>query len=117
MFVEKEEVKALCLRAAQSVATGSEARVEAVSAAKAYAGKVGRHVCEEAVQLNGAIAIADEYIVGHYLKRIIAIDRLFGDTDYHLERFLASRGSFDESTGSCVGDHSGSAEREAETRQ
>lgn len=108
MFVGKEEVKALCLLAAGSIATrngsgngpdnGADngSAVEAVSAAKAYAGQVGRKVCEEAVQLHGAIAITDEYIVGHYLKRLIAIDRLFGDTDYHLERFLASRGSFED---------------------
>ena len=41
----------------------------------------------DAVQLHGAIAITDEYVVGHYLKRIIAIDRMFGDTGEALDRY------------------------------
>ena len=38
----------------------------------------------------GAIAITDEYVGGHYLKRIVAIDRLHGDAYWHRDRFVAT---------------------------
>jgi hypothetical protein len=44
------------------------------------------------VQLHGAIAITDEYVVGHYLKRIIAIDRSFGDASDALDHYHALSG-------------------------
>lgn len=94
MFVLQEELKALGLLAGASMARDSASAVQAVCAARAYAGEAGRRVCEEAVQLHGAIAITDEYIAGHYLKRIIALDRLFGDAQEHLDRYVRSRGAF-----------------------
>lgn len=95
MFVVKEEARALSLLAAQSVVAGGSEAALAVSAAKAYVGEAGRKLCEDAVQLHGAIAIADEYIVGHYLKRLIAVDRMFGDASHHLDAYLAARGAFE----------------------
>lgn len=92
VYVLAEEAKALAFLAAQTMvkSTGAD-RFEAMSAAKAYMGDSGRRVCEKAVQLHGAIAITDEHIVGHYLKRMIVIDRLFGGTDHHMQKFLATR--------------------------
>jgi alkylation response protein AidB-like acyl-CoA dehydrogenase len=91
MFVLKEEVKALCRLAADSfdTETGAE-RQAAIAAAAAYAGRFGRQVCEEAVQMHGAIAITDEYVVGHYLKRMILIDRYFGDVDVQMDIYVAN---------------------------
>lgn len=96
MYVAKEETRALCLLAAQRVASGSTRAAEAVAAAKAWLGQTGRQVGEDAVQLHGAIAITDEYIAGHYLKRLIALDRLFGDGSTALDEYLALRGAFDD---------------------
>lgn len=88
MYVLTAEARALALLAAQTwVSAGNGQRSEAISAAKAYIGLHGQQVCREAVQLHGAIAITDEHIAGHYLKRLIVIDRLFGNTDHHIERF------------------------------
>jgi len=94
MFVLSEESNALCIYAGQALADGSERSAEVISAAKAYAGEFGRRVCEEAVQLHGAIAITEEFVVGHYLKRLVAVDRLFGDSEFHLDRYLRLRGDF-----------------------
>lgn len=94
MYALSEESNALCIYAGQALADGNESAAEAISAAKAYTGEFGRRVCEEAVQLHGAIAITEEFIVGHYLKRLIAVDRLFGDSEFHLDRYLRLRGDF-----------------------
>ncbi|MBL8381690.1 MAG: acyl-CoA dehydrogenase family protein [Burkholderiales bacterium] len=88
LYVAKEETRALCLLAAHAHAAGEPGAAQALAGAKAWVGQAGRHAAEEAVQLHGAIAITDEYVVGHYLKRIIAIDRLFGDTGTALDRYI-----------------------------
>jgi alkylation response protein AidB-like acyl-CoA dehydrogenase len=97
MFVLKEEIKALGLLAGRTLSLDGPAAAQALAGARAYAGREGRRLCEEAVQLHGAIAITDEYVVGHYLKRVVALERLFGDADVQLTRYLAARGQFQES--------------------
>ena len=93
MYVLTREADALAGVAAQAfISSESPGRFAAVSGAKAYVGEKGRWVAENAVQLHGAIAIADEYIVGHYLKRVVSIDRLFGDVEHNLEDFMKSAG-------------------------
>lgn len=88
MYMPVAEARALAFLAAQTCDDGTSGqRTEAVSAAKAYIGLTGQQVCREAVQLHGAIAITDEHVAGHYLKRLIVIDRLFGNTDHHIEKF------------------------------
>jgi hypothetical protein len=34
--------------------------------------------------------MTDELNVGHYFKRLTAIDTTFGDSDHHLSRFAAA---------------------------
>ena len=57
------------------------------SAMKVQCDKAGRSVGQEAVQLHGGIAMTDDYSASHYFKRLSVIARLFGDSDWHLERF------------------------------
>ena len=83
---------------AQSMALGAMAaldsadalsRSRAVSAAKVQVGRAARHVGEDAIQIHGGIAMTDEYAAGHYFKRLTMIRLLFGDEDYHLQRYRA----------------------------
>ena len=39
------------------------------------------------MQLHGGMGMTDELIIGHYFKRLVMIDTLFGNADYHLGRF------------------------------
>jgi len=89
LYVATEETRALCMLAAHAWATGAPGAARAIAGAKAWVGLAGRRAAEEAVQLHGAIAITDEYVVGHYLKRIIAIDRSFGDASDALDHYHA----------------------------
>jgi hypothetical protein len=36
------------------------------------------------------MGMTDELIVSHYFKRLTAIDLTFGDTDFHLQQFIAA---------------------------
>ena len=91
MAIEQEQATSMALLAALSVDSEQpEERRRAVSAAKAFTGRAGRFVGEQAIQLHGGIGMTDEYAVGHYVKRLLAIGRSFGDADYHLERFAGT---------------------------
>lgn len=61
--------------------TGAEVPVHA---AKVLVTQNARHVAQEAIQLHGGIGMTEEYAVGHYLRRILVLDQLHGDMQYHL---------------------------------
>ena len=58
-----------------------------MSAAKVQIGKSGNIVGRGAIQLHGGIGMTMEYVAGHYFRRLTSIEKMFGDTDYHLARF------------------------------
>ena len=88
MFVALEESRSLTAVYMADVDSAEAAeRQLAVSAMKAQCDKAGRAVGQEAIQLHGGIAMTDDYIASHYFKRLSAIHRLFGDIDWHLERY------------------------------
>ncbi|WP_013588001.1 acyl-CoA dehydrogenase family protein [Paraburkholderia phenoliruptrix] len=61
----------------------ARARQRTVSQAKALIGRAARFVCGQAIQLHGGIGMTEEYQVGHYYKRAIVADVLFGSSDRH----------------------------------
>ena len=46
-----------------------------------------KFVADQAVQLHGGMGMSDELNVGHYFKRISAINIQFGDPAYHVLRY------------------------------
>ncbi|NJN52666.1 MAG: pimeloyl-CoA dehydrogenase small subunit [Gammaproteobacteria bacterium] len=88
MFMEYEQSKSLMYMAAMRLdeGYGDEAR-KAVSAFKVQVGKSGRFVGQSAVQLHGGMGMTEELSVGHYFKRLTMIDTMFGNVDFHLQRF------------------------------
>ena len=39
------------------------------------------------MQLHGGMGVSDEMSIGHYLKKLIAVDALFGNSNYHLNKY------------------------------
>jgi alkylation response protein AidB-like acyl-CoA dehydrogenase len=64
-------------------------RRRSLSAAKVAVGQAGRFVGQQAIQLHGGMGMTDELMVSHYFKRLTAIDLTFGDTDFHIQQFIA----------------------------
>jgi alkylation response protein AidB-like acyl-CoA dehydrogenase len=93
MFVELELARSMAYVAALTVASEPDAaqRTARISAAKVQIARSGRFIGQNAIQLHGAIAMADEYKAGAYFKRMTTLERLFGDVDYHIERYVKSR--------------------------
>ncbi|PLS21219.1 acyl-CoA dehydrogenase family protein [Neptunicoccus cionae] len=54
-----------------------------VSVLKGQIGTLGRQIGEAAIQTHGGVGMTDEISIGHFHKRILAINALFGDSEYH----------------------------------
>jgi alkylation response protein AidB-like acyl-CoA dehydrogenase len=94
MFVEVELARSMAYLAAMTLDEQHDdpvARARGISAAKVQIAKSGRFVGQNAIQLHGGIGMSEEYKVGHYFKRMTLVERLLGDADYHLARYLASQ--------------------------
>ena len=87
MFMDLEQTRSLMLMAAIKLAEASPDASRAVAAVKYQVGTAGRRLGQEAVQLHGGMGVTDEMDVAHYFKRLTAIDTLFGNADYQLQRF------------------------------
>ncbi|HTO43284.1 MAG TPA: acyl-CoA dehydrogenase family protein [Burkholderiales bacterium] len=91
MLIQYEQAKSMaCLAAVRVDSPDAGERRRAVSAAKELIGRAGRYVGQQAIQLHGGMGMTDELNVGHYFKRLTAIDATFGDGDHHLSRFAAA---------------------------
>jgi alkylation response protein AidB-like acyl-CoA dehydrogenase len=91
MVCETEQSRAMLYRAlAYLDAPDPAQRRHAVAAAKAQAGRSGKFVGGQGIQLHGGIGMTDEYCIGHYFKRLTVIDTLFGHQQSHL-REMAKR--------------------------
>jgi len=88
-MLEIEQARSIVILAAEHLEDAPQSRDRHVSAAKNLLGRAGRFVAEEAIQMHGGIGMTEEYALGRFAKRIVMADHRFGDTDYHLERFIA----------------------------
>lgn len=93
MLIELEQARSAVILAAGHLDSEAHARDLHISAAKNLLGRIGKLIAEETIQLHGGIGMTDEYQLGHFAKRIIMADHRYGDTDYHLERFIALGGT------------------------
>lgn len=62
----------------------------AAAGAKAYVAGQADLVAREAVQMHGGMGITDELAIGHAMKRILLLARLFGDRDAALAEYAAA---------------------------
>jgi len=87
MLVAMEQGRSMAMLAAMSLEEPDAAeRARAVSMAKVGVGQSGRFVSQNAIQLHGGIGMTEEYAVGHFFRRAMVIEHLFGDTAAHLDR-------------------------------
>jgi pimeloyl-CoA dehydrogenase small subunit len=95
MVVASEQARSMTYFATMmSAADDAAERARSVSAAKVQICRSGRSVGQSAVQMHGGVGVTMEYRVGHYFKRMTAIETLFGDADFHLARLAESGGLF-----------------------
>jgi len=92
MLISLEQSKSMACAAAMAVDENDpERRRRFVSAAKAYVGDACRTAGEWGIQLHGGMGMTEECRVGHYARRMFAINMTYGDASWHLQRFTAQR--------------------------
>jgi alkylation response protein AidB-like acyl-CoA dehydrogenase len=87
MYMELEQAVAAVYLAVLNLEAEPDARARAVSAAKATIGRAARFIGQQAVQLHGGMGMTEELAIGHYFKRLTALQFEFGSTDYHVARY------------------------------
>jgi alkylation response protein AidB-like acyl-CoA dehydrogenase len=86
MFVQVELMKGTSILAN---ARADEARRRAVSAAKVQLTAGGFFVVAQGTQLHGGVGVTDEHDISLFFKRMRVLAALFGDEQFHVERFAS----------------------------
>jgi alkylation response protein AidB-like acyl-CoA dehydrogenase len=87
MHMEAEMAKSMSDVLAMRLRDVDEDSTSMVAATKVRVGKSALVVGQGAIQLHGGIGMTDECAIGHYYKRLMMIDILFGTQDYHASRY------------------------------
>lgn len=88
MLIEIEQAKSALINVAGHLDSPRLEREIHVSAAKNLIGNVAKLVVEESIQMHGGIGVTMEYELAHLVRRLAMVDQRFGDSTYHLERFI-----------------------------
>ena len=90
MFMAMEQGRSMAMLATMSVNEPDPTeRARNIAMAKVGVGQAGRYVSQSAIQMHGGIGMTEEYAVGHYFRRCMVIERLFGDPAYYLAKLAA----------------------------
>ena len=84
---ELEQAVAAVLLAVLHLEDEPAVRERSVSAAKATVGRAARFIGQQAVQSHGGMGMTEELAIGHYFKRLTAMQYEFGTTDHHIGRY------------------------------
>ena len=91
MYTATQQCRSLLVRALCSYSAGEPQAEMDIAALKSMVGKLGRGLAEEAVQLHGGMGVTEELNIGDFLKRLMVIDSLFGDSSWQRRRFARLR--------------------------
>ena len=89
MYLQCEGLRSLLYYTVIAQIEQREDAIKAASGLKVKMGDAGRFVSQQAIQLHGGIGMTDELSVGHYFKRLLLLNTLFGDAEYHVKRYAA----------------------------
>jgi len=87
MAIELEMARSMLVRALRSIGLpDATERRNGISASKAFINQKAKWVTGQAIQLHGGIGMTEEFMIGHYFKRMVVAELLYGSADYHLNR-------------------------------
>lgn len=91
-FMAHEQVKSLLVGTLCELTddkTSAERASKLVNALRTLTAKNGKLIGDEAIQLHGGMGLTDELSIGHYVKRMMMINLMFGNADFYQQRFNA----------------------------
>ena len=87
MYSELELTKSSVIAACNAVDNNSNDLRRMASLAKFKSGETNYLVTNEAVQMHGGVGVTDEYDVGLFMKRARVTEQIFGNSEYHIDRY------------------------------
>ena len=81
MFMAAETSRSMLYRAICEYQQDEDTAPATIAAMKSLVGQKARMIGEEAIQLHGGMGMTDELDIGHYVKRLMVLNHLFGDVD------------------------------------
>jgi alkylation response protein AidB-like acyl-CoA dehydrogenase len=91
MLVAAHQSRSILYHAVAACERDAATRIRGVSSAKIVAGEAMKLVSLAGIQLHGGYGLTDEYAIGHHYRRLIVIEKAYGDIDHHVQR-LANAG-------------------------
>lgn len=92
MFVAAHQARSALYQALAHADDAAPARARAVSLARITVGEATQIVSRSAIQLHGGYGITDEYEVSHHYRRLLTLEKMYGDTDFHIRRLATLPG-------------------------
>jgi hypothetical protein len=89
-YAREEQCRSMLYRAALADPANPAAWQRTAAGAKAFIGENVDAIAREAVQMHGGMGITDELAIGHAMKRVMVLARLFGDADTALAEYAAA---------------------------
>ncbi|GGC03379.1 acyl-CoA dehydrogenase [Novosphingobium endophyticum] len=90
MFVAAHQARSMLYHALANADQPEARRAAALSAARIVIGDASQLVSRNGIQVHGGYGLTDEYAIGHYFRRLMCLEKHFGDLAAHLERFGGS---------------------------
>ena len=87
MYSELELTKSSIIAACNAVDDNSNDLRRMASLAKFKSGETNHLITNEAVQMHGGVGVTDEYDVGLFMKRARVTEQIFGNSEYHIDRY------------------------------
>jgi alkylation response protein AidB-like acyl-CoA dehydrogenase len=89
MLIELEMARSQIYRALAHLEAEPAVRDQAISSMKVQIGRSIKLTGYQSIQLHGGIGMTEEYLIGHYFKRLHMIDNALGTVGTHLGRIAA----------------------------
>lgn len=86
MTLAAQEAAAITWAAIGAASAGLPDAPVLTAAAKARSATAARLIGEQSIQLHGGIGMTEEYVIGHYYRRLMLLETLFGGAGWHLDR-------------------------------
>lgn len=90
-FMAAEQARSMVYRGLCAFGDGgsidSTERYRSLHAMKVVVAKSSKLIGEEAIQMHGGMGMTDELDIGHFVKRLMTLNVMFGDGDFHQKKF------------------------------
>lgn len=87
MFVAAHQARSMLYQAIASSRISPKARSAGISAARIVIGQAGQLVSRNGIQVHGGYGLTDEYAISHYFRRLMCLEKQYGDISRHVARY------------------------------